>query len=281
MALSVYGDVAKQDLVCGRGAVHRSCELGAAGSTFSVDVMTDGGPPNGYQGYQTVVQYSGAISLVDQKGLAENRWPRCAGPGVEQFDPSGDGAPGRYILGCANSDAAQAYDGPLANLHFACTGAGTGLISLVGGGGAHVSFYYKPSINGNRIFLAGDSSAGQTLADAVVVECGGGAGAAGADTDGDGCADKREAGASELAGGRRDALNPWDFFDTTGDRRHRIDDVLSVVQSYFYRDGHAAYRLGADRTLLGPEAWNLGPPSGQVLVDDILASVKLYFHDCA
>jgi len=282
MALSVYGDAAKQQLVCGNGALHRTCGLGAS-SAFSVDVETDAGPPKGFQGYQTVIQYSGAINLVDQSGLAENRWPRCGGQGFEQTSAPSNAAPGRYILGCATSQAAQTYEGALANVHFVCKGEGTGLISIVGGGGAHTSFYHRPSINGNRTFLAGESSAGQDLADAVVVQCGttidsGGAG--GFDTDGDGCSDAREQGDYERTGGRRDALNPWDFFDLTGDKKHRIDDVLAVIDSYYIDDGAADYVMGADRTLLGPGFWNLGPPNGLVRVDDILSNVKLYFHDC-
>jgi len=283
MALSVYGDTAKQQLVCGNGALHRTCGLGAS-STFSVDVETDVGPASGFQGYQTVIQYSGAVNLVDQSGLGENRWPRCAGPGVEEHSAPSNAAPGRYVLGCATSQAAQAYEGTLANVHFACKGEGTGMISIVGGGAAHTSFYHRPSINGNRTFLAGESSGGQVLADAVVVQCGtsiDSGGASGFDTDGDGCSDAREQGDNERIGGRRDALNPWDFFDLTGDKKHRIDDVLAVIDSYYVDDGDAAYVMDADRTTLVPNAWNLGPPNGLVRVDDILSNVKVYFHDCA
>ena len=36
-----------------------------------------------------------------------------------------------------------------------------------------------------------------------------------------------------------------------------------------------------DRTAItGGNPWNLGPPNGQQRVDDILAAVKQYFHDC-
>ena len=35
-----------------------------------------------------------------------------------------------------------------------------------------------------------------------------------------------------------------------------------------------------DRSYVGPNPWNLGPPSGQILVDDILRVLKQYFHDC-
>ena len=40
------------------------------------------------------------------------------------------------------------------------------------------------------------------------------------------------------------------------------------------------YNPDTDRTLLGPNPWNLGPPNGQQRTEDILHSVKQYFHDC-
>ena len=43
----------------------------------------------------------------------------------------------------------------------------------------------------------------------------------------------------------------------------------------------ADYDPDTDRTTLGPNAWNLGPPNGQQRVDDILNAVYQYQHDCA
>ncbi len=170
MALQVYKDKAQQQLSCGLGALHRQCAVSSSGS-FSVNIRTDAGPPGGYQGYQAVLQYSGTIRLVDQSGLAENRWPRCAGLGLEQSTAPVGSALGRYIVGCTTTSAAQVYEGSLANVHFACTGPGTGSIAVIAGAGSTVSFYQRQSISGSRIFLAGDSSGGQVLADAVVVRC--------------------------------------------------------------------------------------------------------------
>ncbi len=74
------------------------------------------------------------------------------------------------------------------------------------------------------------------------------------------------------------------------DGKSRIDDVLLVVQAYFKddTDGNpglppytAGYNPDTDRTLLGPNAWNTGPPNGLQRIDDILAQVKQYFHDCS
>ncbi len=101
------------------------------------------------------------------------------------------------------------------------------------------------------------------------------------DSDGDGCFDVNEKGMDETLGGLRDFLNPWDYFNPTNDGLNRIDDVLAVVDHYFLREGEPGYEDGKyDRSYVGPNDWNLGPPDGQVLVDDILHAVKQYFHDC-
>ena len=47
------------------------------------------------------------------------------------------------------------------------------------------------------------------------------------------------------------------------------------------RHTQPGYNPDTDRTLVGPNAWNTGPPNGLQRVDDILNSVKQYFHDCA
>jgi hypothetical protein len=40
------------------------------------------------------------------------------------------------------------------------------------------------------------------------------------------------------------------------------------------------YTEDTDRTAAGPHVWNLGTPNGMQRVDDILAPVPQYFHDC-
>jgi hypothetical protein len=108
--------------------------------------------------------------------------------------------------------------------------------------------------------------------------------------DGDGCTDAKEIGTNQLLGGRRDPTNPWDYFNPGGGGRVRLLDVLMVVNQYYHDDNDgspglapyaAGYTTATDRTLLGPDPWNLGPPDGRQRVDDILNAVKQYFHDCA
>jgi hypothetical protein len=101
------------------------------------------------------------------------------------------------------------------------------------------------------------------------------------DTDGDGCPDEKEKGPDERLGGRRNYLNPWDYFDPTHDHMNRVDDILKIVHQFFKDGGNPAYNVDTDRTLVGPNAWNLGKPNGQQRVDDILAELHQFFHDCS
>ena len=100
------------------------------------------------------------------------------------------------------------------------------------------------------------------------------------DTDGDTCEDGPEVGPNERLGGRRDPLNPWDYFNPTGDGKNRVDDILSVIQHYAQDVGEPGYDTKYDRTYLGPDPWNLGPPNGLIRVADILAAVRQFAHDC-
>ena len=115
------------------------------------------------------------------------------------------------------------------------------------------------------------------------------------DTDGDGCPDVKEqqtAPGSQTSGGLRDYLNPWDYFEPTHNGQNRINDILLVVHQYFIdqylpsppnppNTPNPAYTTNTDRTTIGPNPWNLGPPNGQQRVDDILRVVQQYFHDCS
>jgi hypothetical protein len=104
------------------------------------------------------------------------------------------------------------------------------------------------------------------------------------DSDGDGCSDPDEQQNlrnSETSGGRRDEANPHDYFNPSHDGENRVDDILLVIDQYFIDSGNPNYNPDTDRTLVGPLAWNLGPPNGLQRVDDILNQVKQYFHDCS
>jgi len=115
------------------------------------------------------------------------------------------------------------------------------------------------------------------------------------DDDNDGCPDVKElqtASGSQGTGGLRDPHNPWDYFNPTHDHQNRVDDILLVVAQY-HKDQYLPsppnppntpnpdYTTNTDRTTIGPNPWNLGPPNGQQRVDDILESVRQYRHDCS
>jgi hypothetical protein len=102
-----------------------------------------------------------------------------------------------------------------------------------------------------------------------------------ADTDGDGCSDGREVGPTRQAGGQRNPLDPWDYFNPTHNGKNRIDDVLLVVHQFFQDSGNPGYNPDTDRTLVGPNAWNTGPPDEQQRVDDVLNMMHQFHHDCA
>jgi len=101
------------------------------------------------------------------------------------------------------------------------------------------------------------------------------------DTDDDGCTDGQELGDLQLAGGRRDPMNEWDYFNPSQDGTNRVDDILLVVQAYYIDEENPGYLEKTDRTFVGPNEWSLGEPNGLQRVDDILNVVKQYFHDCA
>ncbi|MGB2694352.1 MAG: VWA domain-containing protein [Dehalococcoidia bacterium] len=125
------------------------------------------------------------------------------------------------------------------------------------------------------------------------------------DSDGDGCSDARELGASVALGGRRDPGNFWDFFDVPDpsaspqrDKSVTISDIVRVVIRFGANDngGVAAinrftnplstpptngYHPAFDRTVLGPNTWNLGPPDGSIVVQDILLAVGQFGHSCS
>jgi hypothetical protein len=77
-----------------------------------------------------------------------------------------------------------------------------------------------------------------------------------------------------------DNANSWDYFNPTADGENRMDDVMAVLTQYFVDQGQPGYTPTTDRTLLGPNAWNLGPPNGQQRVDDVVNALNQYFHDC-
>jgi hypothetical protein len=285
MRLRVFADKEKTELVCEIGDAHRTCDI-ALGTDFSVDVVSTGPPLDGYTAFRATLRYSSKLTLQQQEGVSEYRSPACVLGSESKVDPSG-GEPGTYTLTCKMGERTT-YKGPLANVQFVCSPLMTsGQIDLVGGVGPDASAYVDPGSPGSSlIFLKSVDKDGRPVGDSVLINCvppgptptkqpppG--------DTDGDGCPDADENGPDEMLGGRRDYNNPWDYFNPTNDGQNRVDDILAVVDHYYLAEGDPGYEDGKyDRSDLGPNPWNLGPPNGRVLVDDILHAINSYFHDC-
>ena len=104
-----------------------------------------------------------------------------------------------------------------------------------------------------------------------------------ADTDGDGCTDGAEVGSDERQGGRRDPLNPDDFYDVDGDALVAVPgDLLPVILAYQQGPGDPLYTPAKDRgAAVGPNPWNRGGPDGAIDVpNDLLPIIFQYLHDC-
>jgi TolB protein len=122
------------------------------------------------------------------------------------------------------------------------------------------------------------------------------------DTEGDGCADGEELGATAALGGGRNPTFFWDFFDVptppsyTRDRAVSVADISAVVARFgAARPGGPpdkstalaeaqsapplppAYHAGYDRT---PNGSLTGPPDGAISVQDIGRAVAQFGHSC-
>ncbi len=249
------------------------------GATFNVDIVIQG--VANISGFQANLLYNPAALKVT--AVNYNYLLTTTGTVVIDFgDPTPD-TDGDFLLFAAMFSTSPftgaSGDGVLARITLQAVGSGSSALDLTSVKMAdQTGAAIPPTANGFYIGPVNDASI------AAAPPC--------ADTDGDGCPDVKEqqtAPGSQVSGGLRDYLNPYDYFNPTHDGMNRVDDVLKVVQQYFKDDNDANpgqppyapnYNPDTDRTAPGPNAWNLGPPNGLNRVDDILAIVKQYFHDC-
>ena len=240
------------------GSPTAACEL-PAGATFALSVhlnaLPPGLPPQGYAGFDAKITYTGVTRIL--LDADPQRWPDCSYDG--RYEASGVSA-----AGCAINPQNQnpsRYTGVMLTFAFACTESGTITLSerdLV-------------SLSIQKFFEAGDESLAVSCLDARPFP---------GDTDTDHCPDASEGQLDPRKGGQRDFLNPWDFFNPTHDGQNRVDDVLTVVQKFAVDGGSPSYTADVDRTFVGPNKWNLGPPDGTVRVADILAQINQFNTDC-
>ncbi len=125
------------------------------------------------------------------------------------------------------------------------------------------------------------------------------------DADVDGCTDVQEQQpkANASAGGGRDPLSFWDFFDTETENGRNagthlagdvsINDILNIVLRFALTGDPAiidalsdakamTYHTRYDRggPIPGQNAWNLRPPNGSIDISDILAAVFQFGDNC-
>jgi len=104
------------------------------------------------------------------------------------------------------------------------------------------------------------------------------------DSDGDGCTDAQELGTNEELGGRRNPLNPYDFFDPDGNGTVDLFiDVFAVAAVFGTQPFGAGYDMDLDRgPPYGEDVWDLRNPDGQVdLFTDIFGVAYQFGHTCA
>ncbi len=249
------------------GSPTNTCRV-AQGTTFLVGVylnqLPNALPGGNYAGYDVILSYSGVTSAENAQSLDLHQWPSCA------LD-AGAFQPGMIFAGCAIGIGSpeSAYTGRMMTAELTCEQSG--VITLLHGESA-------TSISDG--FTSGRYHEDEGTTETLNIDCAPAVPYPG-DTDGDGCPDAKELGMNAMMGGARNFLNANDYFNPTHDGENRIDDILTVLYKYFIDSGNPAYTAGTDRTLIGPNAWNLGPPDGLQRIDDILASVKHYFHDCS
>ena len=81
------------------------------------------------------------------------------------------------------------------------------------------------------------------------------------DGDGEGCTDMEELRADEELGGRRDGRNPWDFFDTDGNKLIDLfGDIFDVANAFGLTPPDPGYSPILDRSAAPPggDPWDMG-----------------------
>ena len=109
--------------------------------------------------------------------------------------------------------------------------------------------------------------------------------------DGDSCPDYKELGSDPRRGGDRDPFNPYDFYDVIGwDYVNWVStppevliDVMDTQNKAFRiwsQAGDPIFDKSKDRSKIGPDPWDLGPPDGVINWDDLNAVQGQHGHDC-
>ncbi len=248
------------------GTPTATCSVPLGGNfslSFYLNSLPTSLPGGGYTGYEATLDYTG-VFFFGGSSLNQTYWPACP-----LFGTSGGFPTGQVYFGCASSlgAAPSQYTGRMATIYFTCVASGA--VTL------HHGANWTDILDGTILLAEAAGTSEPLTINCVPPQAYPG------DADGDGCPDMRELGTNSMMGGRRNFLNPWDYMNPTGDHMNRVDDILAVVQHFGLNAGDPGYDVKYDRTYIGPNKWNLGPPNGKIRVDDILAAVMQYGQDCS
>ena len=285
MSIHGFADKDKTEQTCVKGPALRKCGSVVVGDAFSIDVIASVVPPEGYSRFQAVIDYSTKFfTLQQQTGFDEVVWPDegcdLVGFGEEIKDP------GQYLITCKRAGSQNStYAGALANIQFVCKQVGVGIITIVAGTSIDKSsYYFRPSIEGNFVFLVAPDSVQvnclsptptttppptntltptntptPTITQTPTKQPSPG------DTDLDGCEDVVENGPDEALGGQRNFVYFWDFYDVwthpagdpVGWERNKVINVFDILG--------VALRFGPGPELSKIEAFlfALAPPAGE------------------
>ncbi|MEX2159015.1 MAG: flexitail domain-containing putative surface protein [Dehalococcoidia bacterium] len=182
-------------------------------------------------------------------------------PVVAYFDALSDDL---KLIHCNDADCA----GDDESMIWPDTGPVTGYASLeLDAGGAPVISYYADS--SLKLFRCSTPACNDK--------------ALGGDSDGDGCTDAQELGANEDLGGRRNPLNPYDFFDPDGNGTVDLFfDIFAVAGAFGTQPFEAGYDLDLDRgSPYGGDVWDLRNPDGGIdLFTDVFGIAYQFGHHC-
>ena len=246
-----------------------------AGSTFEVVVNAEVIPKtNGYVIAQAYIAFGNDLTFKS----SETVWPDC------NFKELADSFPGGAYRGCLTEfiPLESFYLGSLFVFELTCSAQQTSSeIELV-------PYQVEPAGGDGSVYV--ELLTGERLAPpatTITVNCIPAQSEPG-DTDGDGCSDQKELGGDETLGGRRNFVNPWDFYDVLGggggppDRIVDLpNDILGVIQ-HFSPSGAAPYDVQFDRgPSTGPNPWNMTAPDGVIdLPNDVLGVIQQFGHSC-
>ena len=242
---------------------YQTCQV-RSGKPFTVHVYLGSLPfalPNGdYEGFGATLLYAGATAGVVADASS---WPECVSSGTGF-------TPGKITIGCGGPNSS--YLGRVATVEFTCID--TNYVTL-----RHGLVDTALIEQGLDRFYEGVG-----IGELLLIECVPPQALPG-DQDGDGCADLVEEGPNKSQGGRRDYLNPYDFYDIDGNRL--IDlfiDIFGVAGAFGLTPIDAGYDAALDRSAAPPgaEAWAMGPPDGTIdLFTDVFGVAFQFGHDCS